>query len=125
MKRLYVKSIALRSKSGSSSKPNAHEYFHRARVYVDLDGESVLENMQNRRERPYNVYKTEVLPTLFRLLGIPAATKLSWSQKAGCSCPCSPGFIDNNEVLPFDIHVTVTDKYVLAVKIEGMLKSTY
>ena len=125
MKSLYIKSIALRSKTGSSSKPNAHEYFHRARVYVDLDGESVLENLQNRRDRPYNVYKKEVLPTMLRLLGLPVATKLSWSQKAGCSCPCSPGFIDNNEVLPFDIHVTVTDKYVPNVEIVGSLKATW
>ncbi len=122
MKSLYIKSIALRSRKGSSSKPNAHEYFHRARVYVDLDGESVLENLRNRRDRPYSVYKKEVLPTLFRLLGLPVATKMSWSQKAGCRmCPCSPGFVVQSRDIPYDVWVTVTDKYVSTVKIEGTL----
>lgn len=121
MNRLHIKSITLRPRVGSSSKTNAHDYFHRARVYIWPEGENVVENMQNRRERPYNVYKTEVLPMLFRLLGIPSSTKLNWSQKAGCSCPCSPGFIDNNEVLAFDIHVMVTDKYVKSVIVEGTL----
>lgn len=120
---LNIKTITLRPKTGSSSKTNAEDYFHRARVYVHLEGESVIEHLQNRRDRPYNVYKTEVLPRLFRLLGLPAATKMNWSRKAGCTmCPCSGGFIDNNEVVPWDIHVTVTEKYTRTVAINGTLR---
>jgi hypothetical protein len=33
-------------------------------------------------------------------------------------CPCSPGFIVKEGNVPFDIHVTVTDKYVRANEIE-------
>ncbi len=122
MTSLHIQSITLRPKTGSSSKSNAQDYFHRARVYVWPEGESVLQNMQNRRERPYTVYKAEVLPKVLQMLGIPADTKLSWSQKAGCTmCPCSPGFVDNNKVLPWDIHITVSDKFKRHVEISGTL----
>lgn len=45
-----------------------------------------------RRSRPYTEYR-KLLPEIFEKAGIPAGTKASWSQKAGCSCPCSPGFV--------------------------------
>ena len=32
-------------------------------------------------------------------------TKARWSQKAGCSCPCSPGFIIDTEGWE-DVHVS-------------------
>ena len=63
------------------------------RIYVWIKGESILGNLLNRRSRPYNYYKTEIIPTALRALGIDPAKKVNWSQKAGCSCPCSPGFI--------------------------------
>ena len=65
----------------------------KTRVYVFPKGESLYENLMNRRERPYNVYKKEVLPSVFRAMGLPEDTKAKWSQYAGCSCPCSPGFV--------------------------------
>ncbi len=115
---LYIKSITLRPKSGSSSKDNATDYYHRPRIYVHLAGETIMQDLQNRRARPYKVYKAEVLPALFRLLGI-TDVKVGWSQKAGCSCPCSPGFIVKDDGLPFDIHVDVTDKRVTELVIKG------
>jgi hypothetical protein len=60
-------------------------------IYVWPKGESLMENLQNRRERPYTAYK-KMLQPLFAELGISANAKLAWNQRAGCSCPCSPGF---------------------------------
>lgn len=119
---LSIKSITLRPKTGSSSKDNAKAFYHRARIYIRPDGETVMENfLEGRHTRPYKLYKAEVLPQLFRKLGL-AATKVNWSQKAGCNmCPCSPGFIVNEGEVPFDIHVTITDKYVGAIELNGSL----
>jgi hypothetical protein len=61
-------------------------------VYVELQGETIRENLENRRCRPYTTYKKFLTP-LFAELGIPLDAKLAWNQKAGCSCPCSPGFM--------------------------------
>lgn len=67
------------------------EYVSAPRMYVDIKDETLVENLMNRRSRPYNLYKTlihsSLLGEMFDL------GKLQWSQRAGCSCPCSPGFI--------------------------------
>lgn len=67
------------------------EYYAEPRMYVDVKENNLLENLMNRTRRPYNVYKTMIhdslLGQMFNL------GKLRWSQRAGCSCPCSPGFI--------------------------------
>ena len=60
-------------------------------VYVNIEGETVLENLMNRKCRPYTAYK-HLLNAHLQELGIPVDAKLAWNQKAGCSCPCSPGF---------------------------------
>lgn len=76
----------------------------RTRIYVSVKDESILENLINRRSRPKNLYR-EVLADFFtkhatdlhlRLEDVPAIVKAStWSQKAGCNCGCSPGFVIN------------------------------
>ncbi len=121
---LNIKSITLRPKTGSSSKHNAQDYYHRPRIYVSPEGETIMENFTSgRHTRPYTQYKQEVLPQLFRALGLDASSiKVGWSKKAGCTmCPCSPGFIVKDGNVPFDIHVTVTDKYVKEIQINGAL----
>ena len=65
----------------------------KTRVYVFPKGETLMDNLMNRKARPYTVYKKEVLPSVFRAMGLPENTKARWSQYAGCSCPCSPGFV--------------------------------
>ena len=116
---MYIKEISLRPCAGAGPRDSNS----RPRIYVHLDGETIMQNIQDRRDRPYNVYKKEVLPKLFSVLGI-NPEKVSWSQKAGCSmCPCSPGFIVQSRDIPYDIHVTVTDKYVAAVKLSGKLRA--
>lgn len=64
------------------------------RVYVYPRHETWLEQLVDRRSRPYSLYRKEVLPEVWAQLGIdPASVKVRWDQYAGCSCPCSPGFV--------------------------------
>ena len=91
---MNVTEITVRDTVGHDWKARAAD----ARVYVNIKGESILDNLMNRRERPYNVFKKEVMPKVMdhleATLGIDRKNfKVSWSQYAGCSCPCSPGFI--------------------------------
>lgn len=119
---LYITSITLRTKTGSSSKTNAMDFFHRARINISPAGETVMENWLEgtRYTRPHKLYRAEVLPQLFRLLGL-NDVQVSWSQKAGCRCGCSPGFIVKTDNVAYDIYVDVTDKYTRSVKISGQL----
>ena len=63
------------------------------RIYFFVKNETLLENMEVRRSRPYNEYR-KLLNEAFTIHGIDSNNiKVNWSQKAGCSCGCSPGFI--------------------------------
>jgi hypothetical protein len=69
-----------------------------ARCYFFPKGESIIENLQNRRSRPHKEYR-KLLPEVFKSddvinkLWKDGHIKASWSQYAGCSCGCSSGFI--------------------------------
>lgn len=65
---------------------------HKVRLYVWPDNESFAENFVYRASRPWRVYR-KMLPAILKHFGLPETTKASWSQRAGCSCPCSPGFV--------------------------------
>jgi hypothetical protein len=71
----------------------------KGRIYFFIEGENLLENIRNRRFRPSKEYR-RVLSEALQIAGLTTeqadrSTRLaSWSQKAGCSCGCSPGFID-------------------------------
>jgi hypothetical protein len=72
-------------------------YAQKMRIYFDIKGETLMENLENRRCRPYNEYK-KLLPQVIKELqnqglNITGNEKIYWSQKAGCSCGCSPGFV--------------------------------
>jgi len=85
-------------------------------IYVNLTGETIWENLQNRRTRPYTEWRRLLAP-LAAELGIPEGARLAWNRRAGCSCPCSPGFnvrrADGSLVRlhdeggPYDVTVTV------------------
>lgn len=66
----------------------------KSRCYVKIVNELLIDNLNNRKNRPATMYG-EVLRKAFRVLEIEQDeyVKIRWSQKAGCSCPCSPGFI--------------------------------
>lgn len=61
-------------------------------VYFGHKGESIMENLIARRFRPRDLYAT-YLPEVAEKLGLARTAKFRWSQKAGCSCGCSPGFV--------------------------------
>lgn len=68
-------------------------------IYVWEEGESVLENLMNRRSRPAKLYKKHVLIPGLKELGYTdqemevIVKNAHWSQRAGCNCGCSPGFL--------------------------------
>lgn len=64
----------------------------KSRIYIWPEGETLLQNLENRRNRPVGEWKRKVIPEILRQAGLPADTKVSFSQKCGCRCGCSPGF---------------------------------
>jgi hypothetical protein len=109
---IKVKGATLTVIPRSYNNSYKNDYFKAPRMYVSVADESILDNLANRKRRPYNVYKT-----LIHSSGIASAlnlSKLSWSQHAGCAmCPCSPGFvldpqtleIEGDTVVRFDVWV--------------------
>jgi hypothetical protein len=66
----------------------------RVKLFVFHRNETILENLMLRHRRPSDLYRKEVLPKVFKKLKLDPS-RITWSQKAGCSCGCSPGFILN------------------------------
>jgi hypothetical protein len=58
----------------------------------------------NRRSRPYREYG-KLLPEVFKQLNM-EYSESRWSQKVGCDCGCSPGFILNNH-FGYEVYVTI------------------
>jgi hypothetical protein len=94
---------------------NTHKEMRKApRVYVWPVGESLIDNLINRRSRPIKLFRGLALQGL-KESGI-EVQKMRWSQYAGCTCPCSPGFIlDEYTVkgqvgVKFDAHINVESK---------------
>lgn len=92
------------------------EYNEGTRLYVSVADETLLENLQNRCRRPYNVYKRMIAAS-----GIGAVldlTGLRWSQNAGCTmCPCSPGFIIPRQAI--SIGLATFTNFDVWVKLDG------
>ena len=80
-----------------------------ARIYIGLSRESVLDHLANRRFRPIKEFR-KLLPEVFKSVGITDEEvknyTICWSQKAGCSCGCSPGFVVQG-LYDRNIYVTV------------------
>ena len=83
------------------------EFNGKTRVYFDHEGESILENFGNRVARPQALYET-YLGDVAEALGLPRTSKIRWSQKAGCRCGCSPGFVCSDSYRK-DVWVTLTN----------------
>ena len=79
------------------------------RIYPWLKGESVLENLfGGRHTRPWR-YLAKFIPDVVHKTELfnPNAEHIviGWRQTAGCSCPCSPGFVARNTAnVGYDIH---------------------
>jgi len=78
----------------SMAQVSSREYFKKPRVYVSTDEAfDLAEDLVNRTRRPYTAWRKSV-QRLFMELGVPVDLDgMRWSQYAGCSCPCSPGFV--------------------------------
>lgn len=87
-------------------RPNRDSRRSKTRIYVWAEKESVLENLANRRSRPHQLYKKHVMAEILERANLPVVTKVRWSQTAGCSCGCSPGFIVDGSY-GWNIFVTV------------------
>lgn len=76
----------------------------RSGVFFFIENEKLSENLENRKTRSYTEYK-KLLPEVLKRAGL-QSQEANWSQKAGCTCPCSPGFL-LNESTGHDIFVTI------------------
>ena len=63
-------------------------------AYFFIKNESIMENLQNRRSRPQKEYRKLLKEALFGQLECTPHQigRITWSQRCGCSCGCSPGF---------------------------------
>lgn len=111
---MKMKSLEVRNRTLHSA--NARDYNKAPRVYVWPEGETILDNLANRKTRPYNEFRKLVEQPALAALGLNSTThKLAWSQYAGCSCPCSPGFVVKSRAgydyrgERVDLHCTVVD----------------
>jgi hypothetical protein len=87
------------------------------KMYLYINNESLVENLINRRNRPYNEYKKLIIPKVMEsiskthpeLFARIKNVKWGWDRYCGCSmCPCSPGFIgEGAHYEPTDIYVTI------------------
>jgi hypothetical protein len=110
---MKIKSFSIEKEYSRTNEP--HRY--KNKMYVFVANETLLDNIQNRRNRPYNIYKKEVIPVVMEKLKKKYPdyyeqlkdTKWSWNRKCGCSmCPCSPGFVGDTTGW-FTIQVEITD----------------
>jgi len=116
--RLVKADVYNKGKWDRRSRPSARR--DKAILFVWAQDEGAgLEQFIYRHNRPVQLYRS-LLPEIFEKLGLPADTKARWSQKAGCSCPCSPGFIlSHHENFNFYAFVTADDPE--AVKHDGSI----
>lgn len=96
-----------------NSKPRAY-------VWGDTQ-ESIIENLANRMRRPSRLYR-QGLKRVVKDTGLNLNLDgMVWSQYAGCSCPCSPGFvlprqnllIDEVLITRFDINCSLKDVAII------------
>lgn len=74
--------------------------------------EGIMENLLNRRDRPYKEWK-KLIPEILKQAKVPADAienvDARWSQKCGCACGCSPGFKLRGLNIKSDLFVDVED----------------
>jgi hypothetical protein len=89
------------------------------RMYIFPVGESRIDEIMSRFNRPYSIYKKELIPMVMVKMKTTDVNSYNllknntwkWNQKAGCGCGCSPGFIGSNKNgLNLYVDVTITLK---------------
>ena len=82
------------------------EYMSKPRLYISPTDWNLFEDLieGGRFNRPHLEFKKHLLEATLTKAGLdPKTVKAAWSQKAGCSCGCSPGFILTGTDQRFDI----------------------
>lgn len=94
--------IQVRRKGGTWREMNGKSH-----LSVHMLGESIWDNLMNRRNRPTKIWKM-VGETAMASLGLDEElfAKMYWNQRAGCSCGCSPAFVMPN-LLGFHFYIEV------------------
>jgi len=109
-----IKKLKINHESYSSRKGEPYKYSNK--LYIWTSGETILENLQNRRSRPHDFYKREIIPVVMKQIEeqFPEEAKYlgkenwGWRAKCGCSmCPCSPGFVQSTPNGFYTIHAEV------------------
>lgn len=83
-----------------------NRHFKKARIFVFPDNEKGLEQLVYRHDRPVAIFRA-YMPEMLAAFDLPPETKARWSQYAGCSCPCSPGFVLDVPGYGYDYFVTL------------------
>lgn len=89
-----LRAMSSRPRQWGASRRESDMPNGRSRVYVSIDGETLLKHLYERTSRPHNIWKPMVIAAL-QAAGV-QFDGLAWSQRCGCSCPCSAGFILKN-----------------------------
>ena len=97
-----MKIVKIKSRKETDKKDS----FKKTRIYFFPQGEKLLDNLNNRHFRPHKEYR-KLLPEIAKQLGMTQPIDVTWSQKAGCGCGCSPGFIMQSGSTGRSIYVTV------------------
>ena len=99
-----IENVKVTEESYNDRKREPYKY--RNKMYVWVSGENVLDNLMNRRNRPHQFYKKEIIPLIMEMIkeqNNEAYEKIKdqqwgWRQKCGCSmCLCSPGFVSDKD----------------------------
>lgn len=85
------------------------------RVYLFLERESILDNLDSRGCQKVHKIRRDILPVLVASAPEMQGMKFNWSRTAGCSCGCSPGFIVRDSV-GFDIFIDYRVEEVIVLK---------
>jgi hypothetical protein len=94
-------SVSIDKSDENDEKPD------RSIIYIFINSPTVMKEIQAKTDKYQNVFRKEVLPTVFQKSKLPLDTKVVWSDKAGCSCGCSPGFLITGHK-GMDIHVKLS-----------------
>lgn len=97
---MEIKNIRIEHEKNRKGEPKRTHH----KIYLFIENETLFENLMNRRNRPYNTYRKEVLPVVLERVketdpvtyNLIKDAKWGWDKNCGCSmCPCSPGFISD------------------------------
>ena len=109
--RIQADGFTLTVREGTSRQDNIRPGASLPRLFVWVQDENILDNLMNRHARPVPTYRRAAKAALAGL-GY-TNVRLRWSQKAGCSCPCSPGFIvEGAGTCDIDVTIEATEQPV-------------